>query len=88
MTMTREEFVRDHDSGARERERKKERRIRGTGGVSDRRMRAAAFETRRAFSPAARVGPASGARSLAWCVRVERIALTRDADTERETVRV
>lgn len=61
MTMTREELARDHDSGAsasaRERERRKERRIRGTGGVSDRRMRAGAFETRRAFSPtpAARV---------------------------------
>lgn len=55
MTMTRERrLARDHDPAAREKERKKEGRIRETGGVSDRRMRAAAFETRRAFSPAAR----------------------------------
>lgn len=46
-------------------------RIRGIGGVSDPRMRAGAFETRRVFSPP--LSPSrsrvSGARSVAWYVR-------------------
>lgn len=53
--------TRPRSRSGREREREgtseKEETDRGTGGVSDRRMRAGAFETRRAFppTPAARV---------------------------------